>query len=125
MVERILTCRIGRRQPADPRSIRAAHRRWPRVLTTESASRPLRRRAVWKTRVLLSSRFPPGARDRAALIDQGSPSPVGFSTVVERSCGIGMVTAYPEHAALEAWTNVLARARDELPETTLVMWFSD
>jgi len=36
-----------------------------------------------------------------------------------------MVTAYPEHAALEAWSNVLTRARDELPETTLVMWFSD
>jgi chromosomal replication initiator protein len=36
-----------------------------------------------------------------------------------------MVTAYPEHAALEAWSSVLTRARDELPETTLVMWFSD
>jgi len=50
---------------------------------------------------------------------------VGFSTVVERSCGIGMVTAYPEHAALEAWSSVLARARADLPDTTLVMWFSD
>jgi chromosomal replication initiator protein len=36
-----------------------------------------------------------------------------------------MVTAYPEHAALEAWSSVLTRAREELPETTLVMWFSD
>jgi chromosomal replication initiator protein len=36
-----------------------------------------------------------------------------------------MVTAYPEHSALEAWSSVLSRARDELPETTLVMWFSD
>ncbi len=36
-----------------------------------------------------------------------------------------MVTAYPENAALEAWSSVLSRARDELPETTLVMWFSD
>jgi chromosomal replication initiator protein len=36
-----------------------------------------------------------------------------------------MVTAYPEHAAIEAWSSVLSRARDELPETTLVMWFSD
>jgi len=36
-----------------------------------------------------------------------------------------MVTAYPEHAALEAWSGVLARARAELPDTTLVMWFSD
>ncbi len=36
-----------------------------------------------------------------------------------------MVTAYPEHAALEAWSSVLSRARDELPDTTLVMWFSD
>jgi chromosomal replication initiator protein len=36
-----------------------------------------------------------------------------------------MVSAYPEHAALEAWSNVLTRAREELPETTLVMWFSD
>ena len=36
-----------------------------------------------------------------------------------------MVTAYPEHAAIEAWSSVLTRARDELPETTLVMWFSD
>ena len=36
-----------------------------------------------------------------------------------------MVSAYPEHAALEAWSNVLTRVREELPETTLVMWFSD
>ena len=36
-----------------------------------------------------------------------------------------MVSAFPEHAALEAWSNVLTRAREELPETTLVMWFSD
>src|SRR5262249_58480678 len=105
-------------------SIRGAGCRWPRPLTTERASRPLRQRAVWKKPVLSSCRFPPGARDRAALID-GKPFPVGFSTVVERFCGIGMVTAYPEHAALEAWSSVLTRAREELPETTLVMWFSD
>jgi len=36
-----------------------------------------------------------------------------------------MVSAYPEHAARDAWSNVLTRAREELPETTLVMWFSD
>jgi chromosomal replication initiator protein len=33
--------------------------------------------------------------------------------------------AYPEQAARDAWTNVIARARSELPETTIVMWFSD
>ena len=36
-----------------------------------------------------------------------------------------MVSAYPEHAARDAWSTVLTRAREELPETTLVMWFSD
>jgi chromosomal replication initiator protein len=30
-----------------------------------------------------------------------------------------------EHAAREAWARVLARAREQLPETTTVMWFSD
>jgi chromosomal replication initiator protein len=34
------------------------------------------------------------------------------------------VTSY-EHAARETWAFVLERAREELPETTLVMWFSD
>ncbi len=28
-------------------------------------------------------------------------------------------------AALEVWSSVLARARSELPDTTIVMWFSD
>ncbi len=36
-----------------------------------------------------------------------------------------MAVASPEHEALEAWTHVLELARDELPETTVVMWFSD
>jgi hypothetical protein len=27
--------------------------------------------------------------------------------------------------ALEVWSGVLAKARSELPDTTIVMWFSD
>jgi len=41
-------------------SIRGVHPRWPRLLTTERTSRPLRTRAVWKTAVLSSS--PPSPR---------------------------------------------------------------
>jgi chromosomal replication initiator protein len=36
-----------------------------------------------------------------------------------------MSVATPDQAAREAWARVLDRARTELPETTLVMWFSD
>ena len=36
-----------------------------------------------------------------------------------------MAVASPSTAAREAWSLVLDRAREELPETTLVMWFSD
>jgi len=36
-----------------------------------------------------------------------------------------MAVATPEHEAQEAWGHVLDRARQELPETTVVMWFSE
>ncbi|MEX0650902.1 MAG: DnaA/Hda family protein, partial [Actinomycetota bacterium] len=36
-----------------------------------------------------------------------------------------MAVASPEHEAREAWAHVLDRAREELPETTVVMWFSE
>jgi chromosomal replication initiator protein len=36
-----------------------------------------------------------------------------------------MAHVYPENDARQVWANVLTRARDELPETTIVMWFSD
>ena len=36
-----------------------------------------------------------------------------------------MSVAFSEQAARDIWANVLDRARDELPETTIVMWFSD
>ena len=36
-----------------------------------------------------------------------------------------MADAYLQHDALDAWADVLTRARAELPETTIVMWFSD
>ena len=36
-----------------------------------------------------------------------------------------MALASPEHAARDAWAHVLDRAREELPETTVVMWFSE
>ena len=36
-----------------------------------------------------------------------------------------MSPAYAEHEALETWSRVLERAHAELPETTIVMWFSD
>lgn len=32
---------------------------------------------------------------------------------------------YPEQQARDAWAGVLVRARTELPETTIVMWFAD
>ena len=36
-----------------------------------------------------------------------------------------MAVAFSESAAKEAWSRVLGRARAELPDTTIVMWFSD
>ena len=36
-----------------------------------------------------------------------------------------MAVVSPEHEARDAWAHVLDRARDELPETTVVMWFSE
>jgi len=36
-----------------------------------------------------------------------------------------MAVASPEHEARDAWAHVLDRAREELPETTVVMWFAD
>ncbi len=36
-----------------------------------------------------------------------------------------MSVASPDQAARDAWAGVLDRARTELPETTLIMWFSD
>ncbi len=35
-----------------------------------------------------------------------------------------MAVASPEHEARDAWAYVLDRAREDLPETTVVMWFS-
>jgi chromosomal replication initiator protein len=35
-----------------------------------------------------------------------------------------MAAAFSEHEAEQIWADVLDRARDELPETTIVMWFS-
>jgi chromosomal replication initiator protein len=36
-----------------------------------------------------------------------------------------MRPAYPDQAAAATWSDVLATARDGLPETTVVMWFGD
>jgi chromosomal replication initiator protein len=36
-----------------------------------------------------------------------------------------MTVAFSESAASEAWAQILDRARAELPETTVVMWFAD
>jgi chromosomal replication initiator protein len=36
-----------------------------------------------------------------------------------------MALAVPDHDARRVWSFVLERARDELPETTVVMWFAD
>jgi len=36
-----------------------------------------------------------------------------------------MAVASPEHEARDTWAHVLDRAREELPETTVVMWFAD
>jgi chromosomal replication initiator protein len=51
--------------------------------------------------------------------------PNGLSTGVERSCGIGMGSVAHDAAALEIWSSVLTKARSELPDATIVMWFSD
>jgi chromosomal replication initiator protein len=36
-----------------------------------------------------------------------------------------MAIAFSEHEAREAWTHVVERARSELPEATISMWFAD
>jgi chromosomal replication initiation ATPase DnaA len=36
-----------------------------------------------------------------------------------------MAVAFSEREAQETWSHVLERARGELPESTLVMWFSE
>ncbi|HMI30392.1 MAG TPA: DnaA/Hda family protein, partial [Candidatus Limnocylindrales bacterium] len=36
-----------------------------------------------------------------------------------------MAVAFSESAAREAWSRILGRAKAELPDTTIVMWFSD
>ncbi|MGB7805833.1 MAG: DnaA N-terminal domain-containing protein, partial [Actinomycetota bacterium] len=36
-----------------------------------------------------------------------------------------MAVAFSEHDAGQAWAHVLERARVDLPETTIVMWFDD
>ncbi len=36
-----------------------------------------------------------------------------------------MAVAFSEHEALQAWAHVLDRAKADLPETTVVMWFDD
>ena len=36
-----------------------------------------------------------------------------------------MAVASSQHEARDAWARVLELAREELPETTVVMWFSD
>jgi chromosomal replication initiator protein len=36
-----------------------------------------------------------------------------------------MAVAYPEQQAADAWSQILDRARRDLPETAIVMWFSD
>jgi chromosomal replication initiator protein len=36
-----------------------------------------------------------------------------------------MAVAFSEHEARETWTRVVERARDELPESTISMWFAD
>ncbi len=36
-----------------------------------------------------------------------------------------MTSGYPEHDASQTWSHVMTRAQAELPETTIVMWFTD
>ena len=67
--------------------------------------------------------FPPATR---AFDGRGATTNLPeFSTGVERCCGFHMAVASPEHDARDAWAHVLDRAREELPETTVVMWFAD
>src|SRR3982750_3412319 len=100
------------------------HRRCAQGLTTESASRPHFGREVWKNSVLWSPTPPPGT---SALRRRGREPfpPNGLSTGVERPCGIGMGSIVHDAPALEVWSAVLTTARSELPDTTIVMWFSD
>ena len=121
------SCRFE--EPARPagaaRSIRAQHRRRTKGLTTERVSRPRHGARCGKTAVLSSA--PPSPRRSRPSIGRGvtTTSRRGFSTVVERFCGYGMAIAFSEHEARQAWAHVLERARAELPETTIVMWFAD
>src|SRR6187455_1246849 len=100
------------------------HHRWLEGLTTERASRPPFRREVWKTTVLSSRPPSPGHATTPSLEWEPLP-PDRLSTGVERSCGIGMERIAGDTAALEAWSGVLTRARSELQDTTIVMWFAD
>jgi chromosomal replication initiator protein len=86
-------------------------------------SRPPPYRAPRENGVLTCRRLPP---DDPGLHRRGVTTNVSvFSTGVERCCGFEMAVASPEHAARDTWAHVLDRARDELPETTVVMWFSE
>src|ERR1700675_3000526 len=100
-----------------------AKRRRTKGLTTESVPRPPVRRAVWKTPVLYSAPHSPPANP--AHQDR---RPATRYRVIHH-CGKvlwkRMAVAFSESAAREAWTRVLGRARAELPDTTIVMWFSD
>src|SRR5688572_5914532 len=52
-----------------------------------------------------------------------------FPRSVFHRCGkvlwIRMALAFSEHGAREAWSRVLERARAQLPQTTIAMWFAD
>ena len=51
--------------------------------------------------------------------------PCGLSTVVERSLWIRMAVAFSEPEAQQAWAHVMSRARADLPDATVVMWFAE
>jgi chromosomal replication initiator protein len=79
---------------------------------------------VWKTRVLSCASPSPRASPTGSAQTPWFVLPV-FSTAVERVCGLGMSASPSERDARDAWARVLGRARTDLPETTIVMWFSD
>ena len=71
------------------------------------------------------ARLPPG-HAAAPPADRRTTLPHGFSTVVERCCGIRHGVRLPRARGARGLVPTSStRARAELPETTIVMWFSD
>ncbi len=77
-----------------------------------------------RARVLPCGRLPPGSRtSRGYGVTTNLPD--SFPPVWKGAVDRVWRSRPPNTTAREAWADVLDRAREELPETTVVMWFAD